>query len=104
MLPRELETSRLKQVQWLNLNLFLKFYALFRFKMNFCWNDIPGASLNRRLPAYETYQPRIYICVYVYVCIRIYVYVCIYMYIYIYMYKRTVKVKYAQLITTEVTI
>ena len=44
----------------------------------------------------------VYICVYVYVCIR--VYVCIYMYIYIYMYKRTVKVKYAQLITTEVTI
>ncbi len=26
--------------------------------MNFCQSDIPGASLNRRLPAYETYRPR----------------------------------------------
>ncbi len=26
--------------------------------MNFCPSDIPGASLNRRLPAYETYRPR----------------------------------------------
>jgi hypothetical protein len=25
--------------------------------MNFCQSDIPGASLNRRLPAYETYLP-----------------------------------------------
>ncbi len=82
--------------------------------MNFCWNDIPGASLNRRLPAYETYQPRIYMCiciciyVYVYIYMHVYVYMYMYMYIYvciyIYIYKRTVKVKYAQLITTEVTI
>ncbi len=28
------------------------------FKMNFCQSHIPGASLNRRLPAYETYRPR----------------------------------------------
>ncbi len=27
-------------------------------KMNFCHRDIPGASLNGRLPAYETYRPR----------------------------------------------
>ncbi len=26
--------------------------------MNFCQSDIPGASLNRRLLAYETYRPR----------------------------------------------
>ena len=26
--------------------------------MNFCQSDIPGASLNRRLPAYETYRLR----------------------------------------------
>ena len=26
--------------------------------MNFCQSHIPGASLNRRLPAYETYRPR----------------------------------------------
>jgi hypothetical protein len=26
--------------------------------MNFCQSDIPGASLNRRLPTYETYRPR----------------------------------------------
>ncbi len=26
--------------------------------MNFCQSDIPGALLNRRLPAYETYRPR----------------------------------------------
>ena len=25
--------------------------------MNFCQNDIPGASLNRMLAAYETYRP-----------------------------------------------
>ena len=50
----------------LTLNLFLQFCVLFQvniilkkiFKMNFCQSDIPGASLNRRLPAYETYRPR----------------------------------------------
>ncbi len=26
--------------------------------MNICQGDIPGASLNRRLLAYETYRPR----------------------------------------------
>ena len=25
--------------------------------MNFCQSDIPGASLNRRLPDYDTYWP-----------------------------------------------
>ncbi len=25
--------------------------------MNFCRSDIPGALLNTRLPAYETYRP-----------------------------------------------
>jgi hypothetical protein len=42
----------------LTLNLFLQFCALFQVnKLNFCQSDIPGASLSRRQPTYETYQP-----------------------------------------------
>ncbi len=49
----------------LSLNLFLQFCAVFQmniilkiFKIIFFQSDIPGASLNRLLPANETYRPR----------------------------------------------
>ncbi len=50
----------------LPLNSFLQFCALIQVNkilnefltINFCQSDIPGALLNRRLPAYETYRYR----------------------------------------------